>query len=83
MASIFSVKGRQGDLLSGMGGGGRTDGGLGGGTFGFYNCWSEWGTELARGPKRLVGSAEPLAELGEYLFGMPQAHSYDIFSQSL
>lgn len=38
MASIFSVKGRQGDLLSGMGGGGRTEGGLGGGMFGFYNC---------------------------------------------
>lgn len=39
--------------------------------------------ELARGPKRLVGSSEPLAELGEYLFGMPQAHSCDTFSQSL
>lgn len=79
MASIFSVKGE----ASCMGGGGGIEGGLGGGIFGIYNCLSEWGTELARDPKSLVRSAEPLAELGEYLLGMPQAHSCDTFSQSL
>ena len=34
MASIFSVKGE----ASCMGGGGGIEGGLGGGTFGIYNC---------------------------------------------